>query len=192
MRALPVTAEAIRERKWIYLAGGAVLAILGLAAIATPAFTSEAIERIVGWLLLIVGLFTGAATWLSKREGWGAWLSLGGALAAAVAGGLLLWSPAGGQGTLNSVLVGFFAASGFAKLAIGFFQRATVPQLWLWLIVAAVVDVAMAIAVLNRFPFQAGWLLGLLMGVSLLTSGVLIALIALRGNTGASDSKGPG
>ncbi|MDC9822313.1 DUF308 domain-containing protein [Devosia sp. ZB163] len=183
MRSFPITTDKIRQSRMAYTIAGVILAILGLGAIFAPAMTGQAIERIVGWLLLLGGLTAGVMTWFSGREGWKAWLGFGGALAAAAAGALLLWAPVGGGDMLTSVLVGFFAASGLAKVAIAVAQRTSIPVIWPWLLASGILDIVLAVAVLTRFPFNAGWFLGLMLGVSMLCSGVLILWIAYSGGS---------
>jgi uncharacterized membrane protein HdeD (DUF308 family) len=181
MRALPVTTEGIRGKRLSYTLVGIALALLGVAAIAAPAFTGEAVQHVVGWLLLLAGLFTAVTTWFSKREGWKAWLALGSAIAAIVGGGLLLWSPIGGQEMLSSILVAFFFASGAAKVGIALLQRATIPRLWPWLLASGAIDIAMAFAVLLRWPFGTDWFLGMMTGISFLGTGLIVMLIATSG-----------
>ena len=183
MRSFPITTDRIRQSRMAYTIAGVILAILGIGAIAAPALTGQAIERIIGWLLLLGGLGAGATTWLSGREGWKTWLGFGGSLAAAAAGALLLWAPIGGGGMLASVLVGFFAASGLAKVAIAVAQRTSIPVAWPWLLGSGILDIVFSVAVLTRFPFNSGWFLGLILGVSLLCSGVLILWIAYSGGS---------
>ena len=181
MRAMPVTTEGIREKRMFSTLIGIALAVLGVAAIMAPSFTSEAIQHVIGWLLLVAGLFTAVTTWFSKQEGWKAWLGLGGAVAAVAAGGLLLWSPLGGKETLSAILVAFFAISGAVKVGVALVQRGTIPRLWAWLLASGVVDLAMAMAVLIRWPFNADWFLGLMTGISFLGTGIIVTLIATGG-----------
>jgi len=56
--------------------------------------------------------------------------------------------------------------------------RKAVPDAWVWLLLSGVCDLVLVAIIVASWPQSAGWTLGLLAGVNLLTSGCAIVMIA--------------
>ena len=102
-------ATSLHEHWVLFVVEGVILVILGLAAVAVPAFATLAIEILVRWVFLIseiVGLFT--TLWMRQAPGF--WWSLISAILAIAAGSLLLLRPLSGVFSLTLILIVFFVS----------------------------------------------------------------------------------
>ena len=167
------------HRHWgLFLAEGMVLFLLGAAAIALPALAGIAVTLVLGYIFAlagIVGLISTLTAWRTPGFGW----SLLSALAALLAGGLLLWSPLQGLVTLTIVLTAFFIVDGVLMIILALSHRRQLSGKWEWTLINGVIDLLLAFIVLSGMPGTLAWVLGLLVGVDMLFGGVSLVALAL-------------
>lgn len=163
---------------WIIIGVLAILA--GILALANPLAASLTAEQIAGWSFLFIGLLQFFAAF--RREGWGPriWAILVG-LAFVVLGILLLGNPLAGMVSLTLMVASMFLVTGIFKLVMAFSIQGT-NGFWLVLLSGAV-SVLLAIMIFGNFPASAASILGILLAVELISSGV--SMIALSGTAGA-------
>jgi Short repeat of unknown function (DUF308) len=101
------------------------------------------------------------------------------ALLSIVVGGLLLWKPIEGVLSLTIVLTAFFIVEGIFQAAAALVYRDGMPGSWGWLLVSGLADLALAAIIIMGWPGTAVWILGLLVGINLLTSGWAVVMVAL-------------
>lgn len=161
------------------LIAGAVLLVGGVAALLNPLAATFTAEQIAGWFFLLSG---GLQVFAGIRQrgmpGWWAAVSLG--VLGLVVGLSLLLQPLAGIISLTLLVAVFFLMSGGAKIALSFTLRKH-PSFWLMLLSGAV-SVLLGGMIIAGLPASATMVLGTLLAVDLLTSGVaLVALgLALR------------
>ena len=109
----------------------------------------------------------------------GFWWALVTALLAIVVGLALLLKPAAGIASLTAVLTAFFLVEGVFQAAAALRYREAMPQSWGWLLASGIADLVLAAIIISGWPGTVDWTLGLLAGVSLLTSGWAIVMVAL-------------
>lgn len=158
---------------------GAVLIVGGVAALLNPLAATFTAEQIAGWFFLLAGglqVFAGIRQ--RNAPGWWAAVLLG--ILGVVVGLSLLLQPFAGIISLTLLVAVFFLMSGGAKIALSFTLRKH-PSFWLMLLSGAV-SVLLGGMIIAGFPASATIVLGTLLAVDLLTSGVaLVALgLALR------------
>ncbi|RGP37525.1 HdeD family acid-resistance protein [Pseudotabrizicola alkalilacus] len=153
---------------------GAICLLGGLLALFNPLAASLTAEQIAGWLFLFAGVVQAFAAF---REGWSAraWLTgLLGALGILV-GVSLLARPLEGIIALTWLVAIFFLVSGAAKVMLSWPLR-KMPYFWL-LLGSGTLSVILGIMILAGLPATAGIVLGTMLAIDLISSGV--ALIAL-------------
>src|SRR5215831_1620249 len=101
-----VVASALHEHWKLFVVEGAVLLVLGAAAIVVPAIATLAYALIIGWLFLIMGA-VGLATTFWMRQAPGFWWSLVSAVLAIAVGVALIGWPFGGEVSLTLLLIAF-------------------------------------------------------------------------------------
>jgi uncharacterized membrane protein HdeD (DUF308 family) len=164
----------------LIMAQGVIMVILGALALAAPAFATLAVDIYVGWLFLFSGLLGLVAIFSAThpaRFRWGmvtAGLSL-------VLGVMLVWKPAEGALSLTAVLTAFFIAEGLFQAITSVAYRYSMRSTWGWMLASGFADLALAAVILAGWPMTAGWALGIIAGVNLITSGWAIAMAALAG-----------
>ena len=177
--------KSLSEHWRLFLAEGIVLVALGIAAIIIPPIAGLATTIILGWLFLIggtVGLVSTFGAHQAPGYGW----SLLSAVAALLAGIVLLWNPWQGLATLTYVLIAFFIVDGFLIIALALEHRRELSGRWEWLMVGGVMDLLLAAIIIVGLPGTLVWALGLLVGIDLVWGGMsLIAMALAARNAGA-------
>src|SRR6478609_8669399 len=174
--------DTVRLHWQLFLAQGVILLILGILAVIWPGISTIAVDVYVGWLFLIsgiVGLFT---MFLAQDTQAFLWMLLTAALALFV-GVLLLWHPAEGAVSLTAVLTAFFIVEGIFQIAASLSYRAVFPNQWGWMLASGIADLILAGIIIAGWPGTATWVLGLIVGVNLITSGAAITMVALAGRS---------
>ena len=169
--------EIVRIHSGIFLAQGIVLSLLGVAAMIWPYVSTLAVEVYAGWLFLFSGISGLGVALLAPRGGVAGPL-LTGALTL-LTGILLLWHPAQGVLALTAVLTAFFTVEGLFQVVVAFGARPVFPESWLWMLLSGLVDLGLAAMIFAGLPGSAGWVLGLVVGVNLLSSGIAIVMMAV-------------
>ena len=106
--------ETIRAHWRMYVFQGVVMIVLGVLAIAAPAFATITVDIYVGWLFLISGVL-GLIAMFSARSVPGFLWTLVTALLSIVVGGVLLWKPVEGALSLTIVLTAFSSSKASFK-----------------------------------------------------------------------------
>jgi uncharacterized membrane protein HdeD (DUF308 family) len=167
---------------------GIVLLVLGVASIVSPAVAGAMVSLIVGVLLLTAGLSKIVRIFSTKRwkEDWEDVL-LG--VLAIVAGSVVIARPLVGLSAITLSLVCYFAASGVLQSVWWWRLRGSLGSLWMLL--AAISTLLLAVLIAVEWPLSGLWAVGTLVGIHLLFGGAsLIALAPPARKTQAAT--GPG
>jgi uncharacterized membrane protein HdeD (DUF308 family) len=171
-------ADATRSGRWSTIL--AVLCIvIGVVAIGEPIVAGVAIALLVGWALI----FNSIGHIGSAVEAGGAGRAVGQTLLAVVnfLGGLyFVTHPLMGLATLTLLLAIVLCAEAVIALMLWAVTR-QLPGAG-WRLLNAIVTVALAIMIWRRFPSSSVWVIGTLVGINLLMTGVsrLMMVGALR------------
>lgn len=161
---------------WSWVLIGVVFILGGLLALFNPFAATLTAEQIAAWLFLLGGLLQLVAA--VRSGGWLARvLNVILALAALWLGVSLLANPLAGVLTLTLVVAILFLVNGAAKLLLALTMRGTV---FFWpTVLSGAISVLLALMVFANFPQSAAVLLGVLLAVELVSSGVMIVAFAL-------------
>ncbi len=153
-----------RERTII----GVLLIILGLLAILLPFIAGIAVTAFIGWLLLFAGIVHLIYSWHSRKTGGVIWQILIAILYLFV-GFYLIFHPARGLVTLTLLLASYFVVEGVIELVLYFRLRRSHRSSWfLW---DGLITLLLGILIWAHWPFSSVWVLGTIIGISLLISG---------------------
>jgi uncharacterized membrane protein HdeD (DUF308 family) len=162
----------VRLKTWSSWTGG-LLAVLGILAIAAPWAAAHVVEVICAGVLIAAG--AGQLALATATYSWrGFWLALVCGAVSVLGGVAMLAIPVEGVHALVTFLGLVILFEAAAKFAAAFSLPPDFPRGWL--LCDGVVTAALAALLLTARPEQAGVLLGVIVGVNLLTSG--IALLA--------------
>ncbi len=160
--------EKISQNWGWFLALGIAMIVLGLIAIASPYFGTLAAARVFGWVMVFTGVST--AVHAATTRGWGGFfLQVLMAFLYLVGGYWLLTQPLSGAITLTVVLIAVLIVQGLLLIGEGLAIRPA--DGWGWLLASGVASLILSLMIWQKFPSSAGWALGLLFGVSLLSTG---------------------
>jgi uncharacterized membrane protein HdeD (DUF308 family) len=167
--------EEIRSHWGWLLALGLALIVLGMVAIASNVLATLVSVVFLGWLLFLGGAVQVAhAFWAPRWSGFLLHL-LTGALYGIV-GLLLVAHPDAGAVSLTLLLAAFFLTEGLFRLmaavAIPFPSRG-------WLAASGVVTLVLGAVILAQWPEASLWIIGLLVGIDLISTGAWFLTFAL-------------
>ncbi len=171
---------ALNSHWRLLLFQGAVMIILGVLAVAAPVAATFVISVFVGCLLLISGV-VGLVVIFSIGDLPAFVWSLITAALSVVVGILLIWKPMTGALSLTLVLTAFFIVEGVFQTVISIAYRELMPGSWGWLLASGIADLVLAAIIIAGWPITAAWVLGLLVGINLIMSGVAVVMMALAG-----------
>ncbi|QXX74998.1 HdeD family acid-resistance protein [Methylovirgula sp. HY1] len=174
----PTLAKSLHDHWGVFLAEGIILILLGLAAIVVPLIAGLAATVFLGWLFLIAGVLGLVATFRAKHAPGFNW-SLLSALAALIAGIVLLWNPLQSLVTLTFVLIAFFIVDGILIIILSIAHRRELSGKWEWMMVNGIIDLILAAIIISGLPGTLVWALGLLVGIDLVFGGMALVAVAL-------------
>ncbi len=169
--------SALSARWRLLMFEGVALIVLGVLAIAAPLFATIAVEIYIGWLFLIAGIVGLIAMFYADDIAAFLWTLVTAALSLCL-GVLLLYKPGAGAVALTLALTAFFAAEGLFQVVTSLAYRKALPDAWGWLLASGACDLVLVAIIVAGWPLSAAWMLGLLAGVNLLTSGCAIVMVA--------------
>jgi uncharacterized membrane protein HdeD (DUF308 family) len=178
--AFSVDPETLRKFKlWFKIYGG-ILILLGAVAIILPGIATLATTITVGWLLIAGGIFGLISVFQSGTGSPGFWWNLLTTILCVAAGGVILFNPIQGVLTLTIILAAYLLATGIAKAFMAFHFRTSIPKAWGFMLFSALVDIALGVIIFAGLPGSAIWVLGLLVGINLLFTGVALITAAIH------------
>jgi uncharacterized membrane protein HdeD (DUF308 family) len=170
--------NTVRLHWHFFLGQGVIMTILGVLAIIWPQISTLAVDVYVGWLFLLSGILGLFTLFFAPAVSAFFWSLFTAALSLFV-GILLLWHPVEGAISLTLVLIAFFIAEGVFQIAASLSHREAFPDSWGWMLASGIVDLILAALIISGWPGTAGWVLGLIVGVNLITSGIAIIMVAV-------------
>lgn len=148
---------------------GLAMVLLGAAAIVFPMISTMVATLLVGWVLLLAGIFqvTGSFSIHGTGPFFGALLF---GLLCIAAGIFLLFSPLAGAVALTLLAGGIFIVQGAVEISFAFEMRP--HDGWSVMLLSGIISVAMAALIMAGWPAISVILLGILLGVNFLSSGL--------------------
>jgi uncharacterized membrane protein HdeD (DUF308 family) len=168
------TRKTVRRSSWLFLIQGILLVVAGVVALIYPLMTNVAFAIFLGWLLLISGVVQ-AVTLIGGSKTPDFWLQLISAVLSVVVGILFLRNPTVAVGTLVMLMSVFFMIEGISKTVFSLTIR-PFPN-WGWVLASGILGILIAVWLLAN-PGMSLLLLGILIGVQLISEGVAIATMA--------------
>ncbi len=160
------------------LATGTIIAIIGILAIFFPFLAGVTLSVLLG-AALIIGAALHAVHAFSAGDWKGVLWQVVLAIVYAVAGVSLVVNPVVGVATLTLLVIAYLLVGGVVEVVMGTALR---PERgWGWVVVSGLISILLSGLLWFGWPATASWALGLLFGVSLLTSGFSIVGVAMGG-----------
>ena len=161
-----------------------LLIIFGFLAITLPTATSIGVTLLIGWLVLVGGLVQCVHAIQSKGIGNIIWKLLVAAFYLA-AGAYLIAHPALALASLTLALGIFFVAEGVVDVIAYFSTRKSDGSAWMLL--DGIVTLLLGLMIWKRWPGTSLWVLGTLVGISMLMTGITRLMMAVAARKRLKD-----
>jgi len=152
------------------------LIVAGVLAIIVPPASGIAVTILVGWLLVLCGAAHLAYSWHARRGGG----LLGGILLGiiyGIAGSYVVLHPMVGLESLTLLLAVYLLVASILEFILAFQLRPLKGSGWL--LVDGIITLVLAIMIWRTWPSNTRWVVGTLVGISMLCSGFTRLAISL-------------
>jgi uncharacterized membrane protein HdeD (DUF308 family) len=157
-----------------------LMIVAGVLAIASPLAAGIAINVLVAWLLVFSGGAHLAFGWHTRSAGGFLWELLVGILYIFI-GVYLLLHPVAGLVSLTIALAIYLFLEAILEFVLGFTLR-PLPGTG-WLIFDGIVTLILAVMIWRTWPSSSAWVIGTLVGISMLFSGTARLMVSLAART---------
>jgi len=164
-------------RSWTWMAVLAVICIVGgFLALLNPFGATIFAVTLAGWVFLIQGVIQIIHAF--RVRDWPGFIwSLGIGVLSLLVGVILVADPLAGAIPLTLLVAVLFLATGVAKIMFALSLKPASG--WVWVLVSGLVSAALGVMILAGLPASATTILGLLLGIELVSNGVLFLFVAL-------------
>ena len=170
-----LTADVRTATTWSIVLSALMIAA-GVLAIGAPMIAGVAVAALVGWLLLFSGMFHLAFAWRAGRPGAVSWQVLLGLVYGAI-GFYIIGSPVAGLASLTLAIALYLFIEGVLEFVLWSRLRA-IPGSG-WLMVDGVITLVLAVMIWSTWPSSAVWVVGTLIGISMLFSGITRLMLSI-------------
>jgi uncharacterized membrane protein HdeD (DUF308 family) len=153
-----------------------LMIIAGLFAIVLPLEAGIAVNLFIGWMLLFAAAAHFVYAWSTRHSGGVIWKVLLGILYLVI-GFYLLEHPARGLATLTLVLAYYLLIEGVMEIIL-FFQHRAAPGS-VWFLLDGIITLILGGLVWKTWPSSTEWVIGTLVGLSILFSGTTRLMLSL-------------
>jgi uncharacterized membrane protein HdeD (DUF308 family) len=153
-----------------------LMIVAGILAIVVPPIAGIAVTIFFGWLLIFSGIVHLVFAWQTRSTGSMIWELLVGVVYCAV-GVYLLLNPVVGLVALTLGLAIYLFAEAILEFILAVRMRPMPGSGWLF--VHAIITAILAVLIWRAWPAGASWVLGVLVGISMLFSGIARLMLSL-------------
>src|SRR5262249_33350388 len=153
-----------------------LMILAGVLAIVIPPAAGIAVTILVGWLLIFSGAAHLVFGWHTRSAGAFIWELLL-AVIYILVGVYLLLHPVAGLASLTLGLAIYLFAEGILELILSFRLRPMPGSRWL--LFDGIITLILAILIWRTWPSSTAWVIGTLVGISMLFSGVSRLVLSL-------------
>ncbi len=163
-----------------------LMIVAGILAIALPLGAGIAVNVLVAWVLVFSGCAHLVFTWYTRSTGGIVWELLIGILYIFI-GGYLLMHPLAGLASLTIALAMYLFLEAVLEFILGFTLR-PLPGSG-WLLFDGIVTLVLAVMIWRTWPSSTAWVIGTLVGISMLFSGTSRLMFSLAARSVAVSMK---
>lgn len=176
MNATSAPATFIKKSAGLSIGLSVLMILAGIVAIASPMAAGIAVNVFVAWILVFSGAVHLVFSWSTRTAGGFLWEILVGVLYVVI-GVYLLMHPAAGLAALTLALALYLFVEAILELVLGFTLRPHPGSGWLFL--DAIVTLILAVMIWRTWPSSTEWVIGTLVGISMLFSGTSRLFLSL-------------
>jgi len=170
------TVGSVRKASGWSMVWGVVMLICGILAIALPFATSVGIVILLAWLILFAGVCHLVFAFQSHSIGGFLWKVLL-AIVYGFAGVYMLMHPLLGVISLTLLLAVFLLFEGVVEIVFYFNIRGAANAGWV--LFDGIITLILGFLIWRRWPSSSVWVIGTLLGISLIFSGISRVMLSL-------------
>jgi uncharacterized membrane protein HdeD (DUF308 family) len=172
---MSVNTEVNRAMGWSIVLS-VLMIVAGILAVIVPPASGIAVTILVGWLMAFSGAAHMVYAWRAYSGSGLFWETILGILCIA-GGSYILLHPLAGLASLTIVLAAYLLLKSILEFILSFQLRPLSGSGWL--LVDGIVTLILAIMIWRTWPASTMWVVGTLVGISMLFSGVTRLMISL-------------
>jgi len=153
-----------------------LMIVAGVLAIASPLAAGIAVNLLIAWLLIFSGCAHLVFAWYTRDAGGFLWELLLGILYICT-GAYLLMHPLAGLMSLTIALAIYLFLKSILEFVLGFTLRPLPGTGWLFF--DGIVTLILAVMIWRTWPTNTPWIIGTLVGISMLFSGTTRLMLSL-------------
>ena len=168
--------DIVRQASTLSIVWGVLLIVFGMVAIGSPFLAAVAVNAVIAWLIVLAGVVHLIVAFRAHGAGSMVWKILVG-LAYVFFGAYLIIHPLLGVASLTLVLASLFLIEGVLDIILFFKMRpARGPG---WVLVDGIITLLLGLMIYMQWPSSSAWAIGILVGVSMIISGVTRVMLSL-------------
>ncbi len=154
---------------------GIIMMLLGIVAIAHPFFATLFTELWLGWLFILSGIVQGVYAFKTRDSG-RFFLKFLLGFSYLAAGLMLLVYPLQGVLALTFVIGSCILAQSLIQIVLS--SQIRPNEGWMWVLFSGILGVFLGSLIILHFPYNAPWLIGLLVGINFIADGISIIMFS--------------
>ena len=173
----PTTRREMKSELAWAITLGILAIVLGIIALIVPLLAGISITIFIGFIFLIYGIFHTIYAFSTRKVGAG-WFILQVLLGILylIAGSVLLKSPFEGLATLTLIAGILIFIDGVIQVINAFDMKPLYG--WGWGLISGILGIILGILIWSNWPISSVWVLGILVGVNLITNGLAVFRIS--------------
>ncbi len=168
--------DIVRQASTLSILWGILLIIFGMVAIGSPFLAAVAVNVVIAWLIVLAGVVHVMLAFRAHGAGSVIWKLLVG-LAYLCFGAYLILHPVLAVASLTLVLASLFLIEGILDIILFFKMRSLGGSSWV--LVDGIITLLLGLMIYLQWPSSSAWAIGILVGVSMIISGVTRVMLSL-------------
>jgi len=168
--------DIVRQASTLSIVWGVLLIVFGMVAIGSLFLAAVAVNAAIAWLIVLAGIVHLMLAFRTHGAGSMIWKLLVG-LAYLCFGAYLILHPVLGVASLTLVLASLFLIEGVLNIILFFKMRSLGGASWV--LVDGIVTLLLGLMIYMQWPSSSAWAIGILVGVSMIISGVTRVMLSL-------------
>jgi len=166
----------VRQASAWSIVWGVLLIVLGMMAVGSPFLAAVAVNVAIAWLIVLAGVAHLILAFHAHGAGSLIWKLLVG-LAYLAFGTYLIMHPVLGVASLTLLLASLFLIEGILDVILFFKMRSLGGSSWV--LFDGILTLLLGLMIYLQWPSSSAWAIGILVGVSMIISGVTRVMLSL-------------
>jgi uncharacterized membrane protein HdeD (DUF308 family) len=176
--------EMVRQASRLSILWGVLLIVFGAVAIGSPFLAAVAVNILIAWLIVLAGVVHLMLSFRVHGAGSMIWKLLVG-LAYLFFGAYLIVHPVLGVASLTLLLASLFLIEGILDIILFVKMRPVGGSSWV--LVDGIITLLLGLMIYMQWPSSSAWAIGILVGVSMMVSGVARVMLSLAVRKATTD-----